>query len=267
MSSQPLYRLSSWLLHQVLAINTSGEGIHSPSLFYVVRMLCKEASSYYCWREIEQRRQCMLRAPKLLHVRDFGSVGRGQYVDRLVSDIARTSLESPRVGQFFFRLLVYLGEQHQRALNIVELGTNLGITTSYLALAHGRNRVQTFEGSEALIEMAQLNWNKLDIHNIEVVEGNIDDTLYTHARERVDFAFMDANHLYEPTWRYFDYLASLAHEKTIMAVDDIHSSPQMYEVWKQIQQDKRVTTTMDFFYFGLIFFDTHYMKRHYRLRL
>lgn len=262
-----LYRVGAWLKHQVCAWNTGGEGIHSPYLFHLVRMIISDDNSYYCWSAIEERRQAMLHAPKWIEVTDYGSRGQGATYSCLVSDVAKGSLESPRNAQIFFRIVNWLTHEAGRPLEIIELGTNLGITSAYLAAASATNRLTTYEGSPALVEMAQLNWKKLKLNNIDVVTGNIGDTLYTYARAHFDVAYIDANHRYEPTCRYVDFLAKRVHEKSMIIIDDIHHSKEMEQAWKWIQARKDVTSTMDFFDFGIVFFDTHYLKRHYRLRL
>lgn len=270
-----LYRLGAWLRHQICAWNTGGEGIHSPYLFHLVRMIISDDNRYYCWEAIEERRQAMLHAPKRIDVTDYGSKGKGATYSCLVSDVARNSLQPARYAQVFFRIVNWLSHEAGRPLEIIELGTNLGITTAYLASAATCNHVTTYEGSEALIELAQMNWKKLGLKNIDVVPGNIDDTLYLYkgqkskveSRKKFDFGYIDANHTYEATTRYFDTLAKCAHEKSMIIIDDIHHSKEMERAWKVIQERADVTTTMDFFDFGIVFFDSHYLKRHYKLRI
>lgn len=261
-----LYRLGAWLRHQLSAWNTGGEGIHSPYLFHLVRMIIRDDNRYYCWDAIEERRYAMLHAPKRMDVTDYGSRGKGATYSCLVSDVAKGSLQPARNAQIFFRIVNWLSHETDKPLEIIELGTNLGITTAYLASVAARNHVTTFEGSRALIEMAQMNWKKLGLTNIEVVQGNIDDTLFIYnSANTFDFGYIDANHTYEATTRYFDRLAACAHEKSMVIIDDIHHSREMERAWKTIRQRKDVTTTMDFFGFGIAFFDPHYLKKHYRL--
>ena len=274
-----VYRFGAWLRHQLTSWNTGGEGIHSPYLFHLVRHIISDENRYYCWADIEERREAMLHAPKLVKVLDYGSRGQGKEEERLVCDIAKTSLESAKNAQIFFRIVNWLGHEKGEPLQIMELGTNLGITTAYLAMADSRNRVVTFEGSEALIEMAELNWRKLGLKNIEVVKGNIDDTLYIYnnraqntdrSADRTqiwDVVYLDANHRLEPTLRYFEEIQKYVGEKSIVIVDDIYHSREMEEAWKRLESVPKVTTTMDFFDFGLIFFDPHYLKKHYKLRI
>jgi len=260
------------LRHAVSAWNTGGEGIHSPRLFYLVRHLFYESSELYAWEAIEQRRQAMLRAPKLIHIRDFGT---GQDRDELVMHIARTSLMDRKMAQLLSRLVHYMsGSEYvtgrRRPLTIVELGTSLGITTAYLASASPNNRVVSFEGSEEIAAMAALNWGKLNLENIQQIQGAIDDTLYIYARESeqpVDFVLMDANHTGEATLRYLEWLLPIMDQDGIIAVDDIRYSRDMYAAWKTITRHPQVTATMDLGRMGLVFLYPQVQQRTYHLRV
>lgn len=263
------HRIWAFIRHRLTAWNTTGEGIHSPYLFQLVRFVLRDENSYYCFVDIERRRELLLACEDTLDVVDYGSAGskEGTHVQRRICDIAKTHLESARVGQVLFRILNFMGEEQKRPLEILELGTSLGVTTAYLASADSRNRVVTMEGSEAVLKVAQGIWRTLRLENIAWQVGNIDDTLYKYARERVDFAYVDANHTYEATMRYTDYLLDRMAEKGIIAIDDIHYSEEMERAWKELKQDPRVTTTMDVYHMGLIFVDPHYLKRHYKIRI
>jgi len=78
---------------------------------------------------------------------------------------------------------------------------------------------------------------------------------------------VDANHTYQATKRYVDYLLPRMNEKGIIVLDDIHYSEQMERAWKELKADNRVTTSMDLYHVGLLFVDNHYLKRHYRIRI
>lgn len=264
-----LYRLGAYLRHHLTAWNTGGEGIHSPYLFYLVRMLMYDTNAYYCFAPIEKRRRAMLHTEKEIEITDYGTgaVGKGSVYRRSIADIARTGLETPKVGQLLFKWTVCLGHEAQRPLEIVELGTSLGITTAYLAAADSRNRITTFEGSPAVADIARRNWEKLNLHNISLIEGDINNTLYHYAREIIDIAYIDANHTEEATLQYFDYLASMSYEKSIFIIDDIHHSPQMHRAWLQICRHHLVTSTMDILNAGIVFFDPHFLHKNYTLRI
>lgn len=263
-----IYSGFSYIWHQLSAWNTGGEGIHSPYLFYIVRMLLYDSHSYYCFAEIESRRQAMLNRKDTIWVEDYGTGVSGE---KRISDIAKSSLKPAKEAQQIFKIVNYLSSETKGGLDIIELGTSLGITTAYLANASANNRIITFEGSPELVNVAKDNWAKLGLHNIKYVEGNIDSTLYNNARakklKQVDLAFIDANHTGSATMNYFNIIKPLIREKSIVIIDDIHYSRDMYKAWLQIQNDQAVTSTMDLFHCGIVFFDKHYIKRHYKLRV
>ena len=268
-----LYRLLSWLRHLLSAWNTGGEGVHSPYLFEWVRMVMSDKHAYYVWEDIEALRAEMLRDNRMIAFVDYGS-GKKQLGDivqeeRLVRDIAKGSLARKQYAQMLFRLVNWLGDG--RSLNIVELGTSLGVTTSYLAAVDSRNRVVTLEGCKAVAEIAKENWRKLGLRNIECRLGEVSvDSLQCVVDALtggVDVAYIDANHTYASTREYFNVLAANVHEKSVIVVDDIHHSKEMERAWKAICADARVTSTIDLYQMGLVFFDKHYWKRNYRMIL
>ena len=277
-----LYRAKSWLRHQLTAWNTGGEGVHSPYLFEWVRMVMMDKNAYYIWGEIERCREKMLRDERELEFVDYGSGKlKGENGERRrVCDIARRSLAKRKYAQMLSRLVNWLGASHSlengsgtayslefRGLTIVELGTSLGVTTAYMAAMDSRNRVVTFEGCEAVANIAKENWKALNINNIECRVGEIDAEQLTRDIEHLDVAFIDANHTYVSTCEYFDVLAGKVHEKSVIVVDDIHYSEEMEKAWKAICADERVTSTIDLYQMGLVFFDKHYWRRNYKMRL
>lgn len=266
---QAIFRICSYLRHRLTSWNTTGEGIHSPYLFYLVRFLMRDENTYYCFADIERRRLSLLASQDTLDTVDYGSQGspEGLHVTRRVGDIARGHLESARVGQLLFRLLVYMGREQNRPLEILELGTSLGVTTAYLGSASSQNRVVTLEGSKTIAHVAEEQWRALGLKNIECRVGNINDTLYIYAREALDMAYVDANHTYEATLRYVDYLLPRMTEKGVIVVDDIHYSREMEKAWEELKADERVTSSMDLYHAGLLFVDRHYLKRHYTIRI
>ena len=268
-NSGSFHRVLAYLKHFFTSWNTTGEGIHSPYLFELVRFILRDENAYYCFADIERRREMLLACEDTLEVVDFGSQGspEGKHVQRRVCDIAKMHLESKQVGQALFRLINWIGEREKRPLEILELGTSLGITTAYLAAADSRNRVMTMEGSGEVLHVAQGVWRALQMENIEWTEGNIDDTLNKRARKTIDVAYVDANHTYEATMRYVDFLLPRLPEKGVLILDDIHYSEQMEHAWEALKCDARVTTSMDLYHVGLLFVDPHYLKRHYKIRL
>ena len=271
---QIAYRASSLLRHRLTAWNTGGEGIHSPYLFYWVRHCLYDRNRYYAFDRIEKQRSALLHSTKTLTVTDYGT-GKDRHATRQVKDIAATSLEKARNAQTLFRLVQFIGDKEldsqrgDEGLHILELGTSLGITTAYLASPSSKNKVVTMEGSESLTATARDNWQKLGLHNITAVEGNIDETLHSVLTDlqHVDLVFMDANHTEAATLRYWEAIVPHVGKKSVIVLDDIHWNKEMERAWRSIQQDKRVTCTMDTYDMGMTFFDPAYLHKHFRLRI
>ena len=264
-----LYRLGAYLRHRLSSWNTGGEGIHSPYLFYLVRMLLYDTNAYYCFASIEHCRRRMLTNYTVINVEDFGTgaIAKGSVYQSTIAQVAHTSLESPRVGQIWMKWIAYMSHEAQRPLEIVELGTSFGITTAYLASADSRNHITTFEGCKDIADLARANWKTVGLHNITLIPGNINDTLSRYTPALIDWAYIDANHTEEATCRYFDYLVRMAGEKSVFVIDDIHHSPAMQRAWKHICAHPRVTSTMDIWNAGIVFFDPHYLHKNYTLRI
>ena len=153
---------------------------------------------------------------------------------------------------------------HMQAKVLVELGTSVGLTTLYLAQQPG-SQVTTFEGNKDLIQVAQTHFDYFNQSNIRVVAGNIDQTLpdFIQNPAKIDFAFMDANHQYTPTLRYFELLAKRIKTTGIIVLDDIYFSPQMADAWKELKAHPLVYGSVDLFRCGLLFFDPALNRQHY----
>ena len=269
-----LYRVSSWLKHHLTAWNTGGEGVHSPYLFEWVRMVMSDTHAYNIWSDIEEVRLQLLASDEVVDFVDYGSgkrvLNNNIHDVRRVKDIAKGSLAKKKYAQMLFRLVNWLGHQLREGnggLTVVELGTSFGVTTAYLAGVDKNDKVYTYEGCEAVAKIAKENWKILGMNNIESRIGEIrEEKLYSDIKN-VDVAFIDANHTYEATLKYFDVLASKVHEKSVIVVDDIHYTEEMEKAWIEICEDDRVTSTIDLYQMGLVFFDKHYWKRNYKMRL
>jgi predicted O-methyltransferase YrrM len=244
----------------------NAHGLHSPFVFELyTRTILAEDDTFYCFEAIEHIRDLMLFSDKTLIVKDLGAGSKADnHPERKVSDIARHAQQPPRLAQLLFRLV-----NEFNPFTIFDLGTSLGITTLYLAAVDSRAKVYTFEGSPEIAGLAQQNFNYLNANNIQLIEGNLDETLLpqTEKVSQIDFAFFDANHRYEPTLRYFDICLQKATPDSVFIFDDIYWSKSMQQAWQIIQNHPQVTLSIDLFYLGIIFFRKDNLeKEHFKLK-
>lgn len=209
--------------------------------------------------EIEKLRFDLLKTHREIQVEDLGAKSK-HFVDnkRRISEVAETSLSNIRFSSLYHRLVEYA-----EAKTVVELGTSFGLNTLYLAKKKAV-KVYTFEGLESIAEVAEDTFKFAAAKNIELIKGNINSTLYSTLSRipKVDFAFIDANHQYEATKKYFEELLMKVHHKSVMVIDDIHGNPGMSKAWKEICKHDLVHTTLDLYRCGILFFDPSLTKQH-----
>ena len=261
-----MYQVFAYLRYWLLR-SGNAHGLHSPFVFNLYTTVIRHTGAYAAYARVEKRRQALLASSQVLEVTDFGAgsqvAGAGGR-RRPVRDIARHAAKAPRLAQLLFRLV-----NHFQPRTVLELGTSLGLTTAYLALADSRSQVITFEGCPNTAAVARQTFEELAIKNVRVVEGNLNHTLPTALAslpQPLDFVFFDGNHRYEPTLRYFEQCLAKAHEDSVFVLDDIHWSAEMERAWVAIKAHPSVTVTIDLFYVGLVFFRKKQRREDFWLR-
>jgi len=247
-------------IHFLTARNTKGFGIHSPFVFNFVQYVLYEKHPYYVFQKIEEVRKSLLSNHNLINVTDLGA---GKSRLRKVSDIASKSLKRKKYAQLLFRIGHYF-----KAQNILELGTSFGITTAYLASVSSTSKVVTLEGCTETLKIAGNNFRKLGFDNVQMIEGNIDTTLFSTLDnfDKLDFVFIDANHRNEALISYFEQCLRKIHKTSVIVIDDINWSEGMLQAWEKIKLHNRVTSTIDLFELGIVFFNSDLVKKHYKIR-
>lgn len=241
--------------------------VHSPFVYHLYTLAIQAEKEYYAFSELEKLRQELISDRTQLEITDFGAGSKvnKNFTQRSVAQIARHSASTSKKAQLLFRLVHYFQPK-----TILELGTSLGVSTLFMALASDSSNTQiiTFEGCPQIAEKAKENFEELEQENIEIIIGNIDKTLQKTlpSLPKLDFVFLDANHRYEPTLNYFNQILEKCHNDTIIILDDIHWSEGMEKAWKEIIQNEKVTVSIDLFHVGIIFLRQEQPKQHFNLR-
>ena len=270
--------------------------VHSPFVFEFVTEVLEDDRQFYVFKEAEILREELLNSREQVEVEDLGA---GSHVShkkhtRAVSSIAASALSPAFQCQWLFRIC-----QLCKPLNIIELGTSLGVSTLYITEGAPKNcKVITLEGSPQIAALAQRNFDWFyetferyglrfsndDIlnlknyegnfnrnpkkNNIQIVEGNFDTTLQQALNHlvKLDLAFIDGNHRYEPTMQYFTQSLAYIHDNSVLIFDDIHWSADMERAWEEIKAHPSVKLTIDLFWCGIVFFrNENREKEHFDL--
>jgi len=247
------------------ASNARGHGIHSPFVYDFVRSVLNDRASYYAYEKIEEVKSQLLEDDSILIVDDFGAGSLTKKAShRRISNIAANAVSSEKFGRLLFRLSNYY-----RASMIIEMGSSLGISTSYLAAANSSSSVVTLEGSPGIASKAKENFHRLGLKNIFQVTGNFENTIsgVIASNPPADLVFIDGNHRKKPLLEYFESFLNKISPASLIIIHDIHWSREMEEAWNIIRHDSRVKMSIDIFSAGLVFFREEFqIKQHFCIR-
>jgi len=244
----------------------SRHSVHSPFVYTLIDEVLKNSTKYPEFAEISELRHSLSKNSQVIEITDFGT-GRNlaDFSHRFesIATILRNSAINEKYGHILFRLVNYF-----KPATIVELGTSIGISTSYMAKANPDARVYTVEGCTTKSERATSNFNILKASNIEQHIGRFDIVLPDLIAEvkKLDFAFIDGNHTYEATLANFEALLEISHNDTIFVFDDIHWSAGMEKAWNEIVDHKRITVSVDLYRMGIVFLRSELSRQKFIIR-
>ncbi|MCX6325419.1 MAG: class I SAM-dependent methyltransferase [Bacteroidia bacterium] len=246
------FRATKYLKYILLSRHRKGHGIHSPFVFDLVARVFRNKIDHNIVCSIEKVRKRMISDRRSIAVKDLGSGSEKLKTNlRKVSDIARYSPVPGKYGILLSNMAAEFGEPL-----IVEFGTSLGISTMYMAAAYTGAIVNTVEGCPATAEIAKENFKEAGLNNIKIFTGSFDEFLPVIINYNIKpgLVFIDGNHRKEPVINYFNQIAKISDNKTVIIIDDIYYSREMEEAWNEIKRNDKVSVTIDIFRMGFVFF-------------
>ncbi len=254
------FLIKEWLAY--FHLKTDEHSLHSPFFFNFYLNVIRGNTESSEFKEIENKRSELKLSKYKIQLNDLGAGSKTtKSTERAIEDIAKNSLSSAKFSQLLYRIILKF-----QFTEIVELGTCLGINTGYMASTNPKSKIVTFEGDKNLLDFAEENLKSFT--NIQFILGNINKTLpefLNQQKNKIDLVYIDANHTYEATINYFHQLLSHHHPNSIFILDDIHWSAGMRKAWEEIKQHEAVTSSIDIFDAGLLFFNPDFQKQHYIL--
>jgi predicted O-methyltransferase YrrM len=205
------------------------------------RMRAREARAGSEWvSRIEAARAGLLTSEEPL---GNGSDPEGPYDRGMTVRTACLASRRPEDAEALFTLVRELAPSR-----IVELGTNVGISSAYMAAAqstNGKGTLVTLDASPGRSRTARKMHASLGLSNVEYLVGTFDRVLESALTEPVDFAFIDGHHQFEPTLDYFDRIWRRSKDGAVFVFDDIRWSTDMERAWKRLQTDPRLAVVVD----------------------
>lgn len=246
-----MHRLKHFIKH-FLSATRKGHNVHSPFAYQLCEEVFYNKASFYDFEKLDEVRKQLRRNATLLKIEDFGA-GSKTFTgnERKVGDIASRGISTKRQSELLYKLVNFL-----RPATIVELGTSLGLTTLYLAKANAAGKVISIEGSSELHSFASALIKENHAENVTVVAGKFDEQLPGILKDipSLDLLYVDGNHSYEATLKYFHMALEKKNNDSVFVFDDIYWSEGMARAWEEIRTHPAVTMDIDAFYMGFIFF-------------
>ncbi len=252
-----------FLRYLVVSHHRNGHGVHSPFVFDFINEVVFNRTNYSDYQFFGSVISSLKSSEEKIHVENFGEDSlkfKAKY--RKVSDLVRISSIPMKYGRLLYRISKYY-----EPATVVELGTSIGLSTLFLAKGSRASKLLTVEGNKALSDFASGLFRQHQLKNIKAVKGDFDQVIL---RLPSDFAspqlvFIDGNHKYEPSMRYFRYFKEKMKEGIII-IDDIYWSAGMRKAWREIVQQNLDCVTIDLYRMGIIFVRDSITPGHYVVR-
>ena len=168
------------------------------------------------WESIERRRHDLLQRSEVIKVIDYGVGERNE------------SGQAPWC-QVLFHLTHIC-----RPTTVLELGTCVGISASYIAAAlrmNGAGHLWTFEGSPTSAALAKETFRSLNLSDfVSISVGPFRETLETCLQSVDAFDHHDGNAMID----YFDQYKTKFLPGSIIVFDDVDYSESMERAWRHV---------------------------------
>jgi len=149
----------------------------------------------------------------------------------------------------------------------LELGTSLGLGTYMLAAAAENIQITTVEGCENTFEIARRSFPASQNIKVNFVNNNFINFLESLGdRPPFDLIFIDGDHKSESLFKQLELLSPYIHDETILILDDIRWSKDMFFAWSNLIDGFKYHLTIDLFKMGILLRRTHQQNEHFVIR-
>jgi len=240
----------------------NAHGLHSPFVYELYTKIIRGRTQDEHFRKMRRFHAEMAASRQPIHYNEFKE-GVTRIHTLTIGKMIRRFGVSPRNGGLLFRLAARFSPEI-----MLELGSSLGVSSMYLAAAQPNARLITLEACPESALQAAIHHQQAGIRNIRIINTLFDEGLQEvlDSLPRLDLVYLDGNHRYEPTIRYYNMIKPLLHPQSLVILDDIHYSPGMEKAWKEICSDEKVSASVELFHFGLLFYREGMVKQHFRVR-
>ena len=215
------------------------------------------------FKECETYRQFSLENKNLISYEVFGINKK-----EMVKNICRKGASKIKFCQLIYCIINKLNSS-----SVLEIGTNVGVSGSYILKAlqnQTGGKFITMEGIPELCKISSKQFSSIsDNKNYEIIEGLYDFTFPILLKKNYlfDFIFIDGNHKKKSTVDYFNLLKNKISKNTIFIFDDINWSKGMKKAWNIIINDDDVNYSIDLYQQGIVIIDKNDSNKNVNFKL
>ena len=146
-----------WLFFSYFLLKVDEHSLQGPFAYSFFEKIINN-KQYHPDPEIENLRKKFSLSTETIKYHSFGKISSlSQNSRSKISKITRNGISSFKKSRLFHNII-----QEYQSDTILELGTSLGINTSYLSKATNKGEIYTFEGHPKLCEFAKSTFKVLD---------------------------------------------------------------------------------------------------------
>ncbi len=257
------FRVKNFILYLIATRKISSDIASSPIISEFVQNILHDQTDYADFSKILREKRNMMNATIRLPVGKFGAARTAHVKTLTLHDVIRGSSISEKHGKLLYRM-----SRYYKPASIIELGTAAGLSTLYLALGNPAAKVVTIEANPILSGVASAVFKRHHLNHIELMNCSFEDALPLLKLDRTSntMIFIDGNHTYEATRKYFDFFIANTAEPYTLILHDINWSRGMKRIWNEVRSDLKVKTTIDIYYLGIVYNFRHLQKQHIVMR-
>lgn len=223
-------------------------GIHSPFVYDFVDKCLLTPIYDQDQDRLKKLHSHLAKDENSIEIVDAGAGSKKLGSRRKIKDIYSTSSSKGKYGELLYRIC-----SHYKPKEILELGTSLGVGTTYMALGNPNARITTIEACPNTFVKAIENFQNTEIsEKIQSVNTTFTEFLKQEKGEKYDLIFVDGHHDGKALLQYMKDLDKHSDDSTIFILDDIRWSDDMFTAWRELMDSKKYHVCLDLFRYGIL---------------
>ncbi len=256
LNSKYFGRLKLYLSYYIKA--RTRYSIHSPFLHQFIAFVFDKERVYYDFQKLHQISEQIKLEEGILPDERFSRTHRQNGIS--LSGLYKKSGHDLSEYECLYRLALFL-----KPSSILELGACTGMSSMALYLGAKPKSLKTLEGNQYLSAYCNNLFKNQGISSAVCIHTEFKEYLESAHLKETELVFIDGHHQYAPTMSYTKLLIENSSDRSVIIMDDIHWSEEMYKAWNALKMHPQVHCSLETFRWGFLFKDSRISSGHYCL--